>query len=108
MHPQILDKKSDHVNSTALRDIQAYDSDFNKFNLFSLTFHFLIPTERDLHSSHDVMLRTKRTHTYTYYKFIQDSYTQSTPARHIHHRYQNINSKYTSPFFLIFTYSLII
>ena len=48
------------------------------------------------------MLRT----TYAYYKFIQHHYTQNTPARQIHHRYQNINSKYTSPFFLNFTYCI--
>ena len=50
------------------------------------------------------MLRTKQTHTYTYYKFIQHHYTLNTPARQPHHRYQYINSKYTSPFFLNFTY----
>ena len=50
------------------------------------------------------MLRTKQTHTYTYYKFNQNHYTDKTPARQPHHRFQNINSKYTSPFFLNFTY----
>ena len=50
------------------------------------------------------MLGTKQTHTYTYYKFIQHHYTQNTPARQIHHRYQYNNSKYTSPFFPNFTY----
>ena len=45
-----LDKKKDHVISTALRDIRAYDSYFNhKFNHFSLTFRFLTPKERHLH-----------------------------------------------------------
>ena len=52
------------------------------------------------------MLRTKQTLTYTYYKFIQHHYTQNTPARQIYHRYQYINSKYTSPFFLNFTYCI--
>ena len=52
------------------------------------------------------MLRTKQTHTYTYYKFIQHHYTLNTPARQPHHRYQCINSKYTSPFFLNFTYCI--
>ena len=68
-----LDKKYNHVILAALRDIEAYHSYFNKFNNFSLSFHFLSPKECDLHCSHDVMLRTKqtRTHTYTYYKFIQ-------------------------------------
>ena len=50
------------------------------------------------------MLRTKQTRTYTYYKRIQYHYTHNTPARQIHHRYQYVNSKYTSPFFLNFTY----
>ena len=67
----ILNKKNDNVISAALRDIHAYDLYFNKFNHFSLTFHFLTPKERDLHCSHENMLRTKQTHTYTYYKFIQ-------------------------------------
>ena len=88
-----LDKKYDNVISTALRDIHAYESYFNKFNHFSLTFHFLTPKERDLHCSQNVMLRTKQTHTYNYYKFIQHHYTLNTPARQFHHRYQYINSK---------------
>ena len=50
------------------------------------------------------MLRTKQAHACTYYKFIQHHYTLNTPARQRHHRYQYINSKYTSPFFLNFTY----
>ena len=101
-----LDKKCEHFITTALRDIQAYESYSNKFNHFSLSFHFLTPKERDLHCSHDVMLRTKKTHTKTYYKFIQHHYTQNTPARQIHHRYQYINSKYTSSFILNFTYCI--
>ena len=52
------------------------------------------------------MLRTKQTHTYTYYKFIQHHYTHNTPARQIHNRYQYINFKYTSQFFLNFTYCI--
>ena len=52
------------------------------------------------------MLRTKQTHTYTYYKFIQSPYTHNTPSRQPHHRFQYINSKYTSPFFLNFTYCI--
>ena len=38
--------------------------------------------------------------------FIQHHYTSNTTARQIHHRYQYINSKYTSPFFLNFTYCI--
>ena len=101
-----LDKKYDHVISAALCNIQAYDSYFNKFNNFSLTFHFLTPKERDLHCSHDVMLRTKQTHTYTYYKFIQHHYTLTTLSRQPHHINQQISSKYTPPFFLNFTYCI--
>ena len=53
-----------------------------------------------MHCSHEVMLRNKQTHTYTYYKFIQHHYTLNTPARQLRHRYQYINSKYTTPFVL--------
>ena len=52
------------------------------------------------------MLRTKETHTYIYYQFIQYHYTLNTPARRPHHRYQNFNSKYTSLFFLKLTYCI--
>ena len=45
--------------------MQAYQSFQDKFQLFTLTFHFLSPQERDLHCSHDIMLRTKQTHTHT-------------------------------------------
>ena len=74
------------------------------FNNFSLTLHFLTPKESDLHCSHDIMLRTKQTYTYTFYRFIQNRYTLHTPSRQPHHRYQFINSKYISPFFLNSTY----
>ena len=102
----IFDKKHDHVVSEALIDIQAYESFYDKFQLFSLTFHFLSPQERDLHCSHDIMLRTKQTHTYTYYRFIQNHFDLHTPSRQPHHRFQFINSKYTSPFFLNFTFCI--
>ena len=52
------------------------------------------------------MLRTKQTHTYTYYHFIQNHFHLHTPSRQPHHRFQFINSKYTSPFFLNFTYCI--
>ena len=64
----IFDRKYDHIISETLTDIQAYESFHDKFQLFSLTFHFLSPHERYLHCSHDIMLRTKQTHTYTYYR----------------------------------------
>ena len=35
-----LNKKYDNVILAALRDNHAYDSNFNKFNHFSQTFHF--------------------------------------------------------------------
>ena len=81
----ILDKKHDHIISEASSDIQAYESFHEKFQTFSLTFHFLTPKERDLHCSHDIMLRTKKTHTYTYYHFIQNHFHLHTPSRKPHH-----------------------
>ena len=50
------------------------------------------------------MLRTKQTQTHTCYRLIQNHFNLHTPSRQPHHRYQFINSKYTSPFFLNFTY----
>ena len=102
----IFDKKHDHIISEALIDTQAYQSFQDKFNLITLAFHFLTPQERDLHCSHDIMLRTKQTHTYTYYRFIQNHFHLHTPSRQPHHRFQLINSKYTSPFFLNFIYCI--
>ena len=101
-----MDKKHDHIIAKALIDIQAYESINDKFETFSLTFHFLTPKERDFHCSHDIMLRTKQTHTYTYYRFIQNNFNLLTPSRQPHHRFQFINSKYTSPFFLNFTHCI--
>ena len=95
-----LDKKHDHIISEALCDIQAY---YDKFRFFSLTFHFLTRKEGDLHCSHDIILRFKQTHTYTFYRFKQNHYDLHTPSRQPHLRYQFINSKYTSPFFLKIT-----
>ena len=68
----IFDRKHDQNISESLFDLQAYESFYDKFQLFSLTFHFLSPQERDLHCSHDLMVRTKQTHAYTYYRFIQN------------------------------------
>ena len=62
----ILNKKYDKFISAALRNTNAQESYFNKLNHFSLAFHFFTPKECDLHCSHEVMLRTKQTHTYTY------------------------------------------
>ena len=102
----IFDRKYDHIISEALTDIQAYESFKEKFQLFSLTFHFLAPHERDLHCSHDIMLRTKQTHTYTYYRFMQNHFDLHTTSRQPHHRFQFLNSKSTSPFLLNFTYCI--
>ena len=102
----IFDRKFDHIISEALTNTQAYESFKERFKIFSLTFHFLAPHERDLHCSHDIMLRTKQTHTYSYYRFIQNHFDLHTPSRQPHHRFQFINSKYTSPYFLNFTYCI--
>ena len=102
----IFDRKFDHIISEALTNTQAYESFKERFQIFSLTFHFLTPHERDLHCSHDIMLRTKQTHTYSYYRFIQNHFDLHTPSRQPHHRFQFINSKYTSPYFLNFTYCI--
>ena len=98
----IFDSKHDHIISEALVDIQAYESFYDKFQLFSLTFHFISPQERNLHCSHNIMLRTKQTHTYTYYRFIQNHFDLHTPSRQPHHLFQFL--KCTSQFFLNFTY----
>ena len=102
----IFDRKFDHIISEALTSTQAYESFKERFQIFSLTFHFLAPHERDLHCSHDIMLRTKQTHTYSYYRFIQNHFDLHTPSRQSHHSFQFINSKYTSPYFLNFTYCI--
>ena len=102
----IFDRKFDHIISEALTSTQAYESFKERFQIFSLTFHFLAPHERDLHCSHDIMLRTKQTHTYSYYRFTQNHFDLHTPSRQPHHRFQFINSKYTSPYFLNFTYCI--
>ena len=59
-----------------------------------------------MHCSHEVMLRTKQAHTYTYYQFIQSHCTDKKPSRQPRHRFQYIKPKYTSPFFLKFTYCI--
>ena len=102
----IVDKKHDLIFSEALSDIQAYESFHEKFQTFSLTFLFLTPKERDLHCSHDIMLRTKQTYTYTNHRFIQNHFQLHTPSRQPHHRFHFNNSKYSSPFFLNFTYCI--
>ena len=102
----IFDKKNNHILSEALIDTQAYQSFQEKFQLFTLTFHFLTPQDcsadtTDLHCSHDIMLRTKQTHTYTYYRFIQNHFDLHTPSRQPHHRFQFIIQSTHHQFFLI-------
>ena len=69
----IFDRKFDHVISEALTDMQAYESFKERFQLFSLTFNFLAPQERNLHCSRDIMLRTKQT--ILIYTLHQDNHT---------------------------------
>ena len=57
-----------------------------------------------LHCSHESCFELNK-HTYTYYKFNQHHYTLNTPARQPQ-QISMINSKYTSPFFLNFTYCI--
>ena len=88
-----MNKKYDNAIYTALCDAKAYDCYFKKFNHFSLTFNFLTPKECDLQCSHQIILRTKKTHSYTYYKFFQLYYTTNTPSRNPQYRFIFINSK---------------
>ena len=97
----IFDRKHEHIISESLVDIQAYESFYVNFQLFSLNFHFFSPQERDLHRSHNIMLRTKQTHTYTYYRFIQNHFYLHTASRQPHHRFQFLNSKIRHHFSLI-------
>ena len=52
------------------------------------------------------MLKTKQTHTYTSYRFVQNHFHLHTPSQQPHHRFHFINSKYSSPFFLNFKYCI--
>ena len=58
----IIDRKYDHIISEALTDMQAYESFKEKFQFFSLTFHFLAPRERDLHYTTLCYALNKPTH----------------------------------------------
>ena len=98
-------KKYDNIISTALKNNKAYDSYFNIIqSLFA--FHFFTTKQRDLHCSHEIMLRTKLTHTYTYYIFIQHHYMFNTSARNPQHRLTFIKSKYTSSYFVNFIFCI--
>ena len=63
-----LRKHKNHINKAYL----------TKFNHFAVTFHFPTPKERNLHCSHEIMLKTKLTHSYTYCKSIKHHYTIKT------------------------------
>ena len=52
------------------------------------------------------MLKTALDHTYTYHKFVQRHYIHSSPSRNPPNRFMFINSNYTSPYFLTFTYRI--
>ena len=99
-------KKFDNIIASVLTNTKAYESYFNKFNHSALTFQFVTSNEHDLLSLLEIMLRTKLTPTYTYYKFIQDHYKTNTPRRNSQHRYMFISSNYTSAYFLNFTYCM--
>ena len=49
-------KKINHIIDHALKNTEAYILFFQKLNHFALTFNFLTPKERDIYSSHEVML----------------------------------------------------
>ena len=60
--------------------------------------------EPDLHFSHEIMPRTKLTHTYKYYKIIHHHYTTNTTTHNPQPRFKFIKAKYTSSSFLNVTY----
>ena len=94
-HSDSTNKKFDNIIARALANIKAHEPFFSKFKHFGLRFHFLTPKKRDVPCSDKIMLKTKLTHTYTYYKFIQKHYLSNTPARNPQHRFMFIKSKYT-------------
>ena len=64
----IFDRKNDHVISKSLADIQAYESFYDKFQVFSLTFHFLSPQEPMILCS--ALNKPTHIHTIVLYKII--------------------------------------
>ena len=105
-HLDSTNRKFGNIIARALTNTKAYEPFFSKFNLFALTFHFLTPKEREINCSHEIMFQTKITHTYTYYKFKQKHYITNIPDSNPQHRFLLINSKYTSPYFLNFTFCI--
>ena len=97
-HLDNTNKKFDHIIDHAVKNTKAYKPFFHKFNHFALTFNFLTRKERYLpfiYCSHEVMLRTKLTHTYRFYKFLQRHYIHSSTSRNPNHRFIFINSNKT-------------
>ena len=80
-HLDGTNKKYDNIIARALTNTKAYEPFFSTFNHFALTFHFLTPKEWDVHSSHEIMLKSKLNHTYTYSKLIQKHCINNSPAR---------------------------
>ena len=73
----------------------------------SITLHLIFSQQKkNNHCSHEVMLKTKLTHTYTYYKFIQRHFIHSYPSLNPRHCFMFINSNYLSPYFLNFIYCI--
>ena len=65
-HLDSRNKNFDRIIDHALTNTKAYEPFFNKFDYFALLFNFLTPKERDIHCMHEVMLKKKLTHIYTY------------------------------------------
>ena len=66
----------------------------------------LSPTQFFFELTTEIILRTKLTQTYTYYKFIHLRYISNSPTRNPQKRFMFICSKYISPYFLNFTYCI--
>ena len=62
---------------------------------------------KEIYTAHTILCceLNKHIHTVTIV-FIQNHFDLHTPSRQPHHRFQFINSKYTSPYFLNFTYCI--
>ena len=102
-HLDSTNKKVDNIIACALTNSGAYEPFFKNFNHFALTFYFFTSKKRDMHYSHEIILKTKLILSYTYYKFKPKHYIFNSLARNSHHRFFLINSKYTSTYFWNFT-----
>ena len=63
----LIIKKFDHVIHHEFQNREDYESYFNKFDHFYLTFYLLVPKECDINCSQKIMIETNFTHTRTYY-----------------------------------------